>query len=72
MPHSADDSLEHSLQQNIGTEQKSIQVGDQKEMSEFEKRVLSAATVDQGQMVLSRYKGNRNYLFYKCANIRTL
>ncbi|KAF7809156.1 transcription factor MYB88 [Senna tora] len=47
LPHSVSDNLEHSLLQDIGTELKPIQLGDQKGVSECGKEVLSAATVGQ-------------------------
>ncbi|KAI9111635.1 hypothetical protein K1719_017325 [Acacia pycnantha] len=47
LPHSASDNLEHSLLQDIGTDLKPIQLGDQKVVSECGKEDLSSATVGQ-------------------------
>ncbi|KAJ1386041.1 SANT/Myb domain [Sesbania bispinosa] len=47
LPHCAGDNLEHSLHQDIGTELKSIQIGDQKGVGGCGQMVLSSATLDQ-------------------------
>ncbi|XP_054808950.1 transcription factor MYB88-like isoform X2 [Prosopis cineraria] len=47
LPHSASDNLEHSLLQDIGTDLKPIQLGDQKRVSERGKEDLSSATMGQ-------------------------
>ena len=49
LPHSAGDNLEHSLHQDIETELKSIQIGDQG-VGGCEQGVLSTATLDQGKI----------------------
>ncbi|XP_004490015.1 transcription factor MYB88-like isoform X2 [Cicer arietinum] len=47
LPHSSDENLEHSLHQDCGTELKSIQIGDQKEVGGCDQVVLSSASLDQ-------------------------
>ncbi|KAK2375105.1 transcription factor MYB88 [Trifolium repens] len=47
LPHSAAENLEHSLHQDNGTEQKSIQIEDQKGVGGCDQVVLSSVTLDQ-------------------------
>ncbi|TKY58815.1 Myb-related protein B [Spatholobus suberectus] len=47
---SAGDNLEHSLHQDIGTEMKSEQFGDEKGVGRDEKGILSTANVDQDML----------------------
>ncbi|KAF7828079.1 transcription factor MYB88-like [Senna tora] len=53
MPHSAGDNSEHSLHQDVGTERKSIEIGDRKGISCCDKRFLSASTMDQTDILPS-------------------
>lgn len=53
LPHSSDENLEHSLHQDCGTELKSIQIGDQKEVGGCDQVVLSSASLDQGKIIKS-------------------
>jgi myb proto-oncogene protein len=56
LPHSAAENLEHSLHQDNGTEQKSIQIEDQKGVGGCDQVVLSSVTVDQGKIIKSSDK----------------
>ncbi|XP_061338791.1 transcription factor MYB124 isoform X2 [Gastrolobium bilobum] len=47
LPHPASENLENSLHQDIGTELRSIQIGDQKGVRGCDQGILSSATVDQ-------------------------
>jgi hypothetical protein len=54
--------LEHSLHQDNGTEQKSIQIEDQKGVGGCDQVVLSSVTLDQGKIIKS---SDKKYRYFK-------
>jgi myb proto-oncogene protein len=62
LPHSAAENLEHSLHQDNGTEQKSIQIEDQKGVGGCDQVVISSVTLDQGKIIKS---SDKKYRYFK-------
>lgn len=53
---SAGDNLEHSLRQDVGTEMKTVQFGNEKGVGIDEKVVLSTGNADQGEIIHFHHK----------------